>query len=180
VVAVAMGLRGGDKASSTAPSSTTPAGTISLRTEPTTGPAATEPAPTAPSAELKDGRHFGFIKRVDFRTSTIVFDLAYLLSGEKANQAAAARGYETPVSNDYFVVNDNPKLRTLRLASDVEILLLDWKRCCSAFFSADRERFQASFRIKHFPTGNYQGKYGSYWLTVQDGAVVKIQNRYQP
>jgi hypothetical protein len=152
--------------------------TTSLLSKATTSAVAAAPVPSSPT--LEDGRHFGFIKRVDFGTSTVIFDLAYLLNGEKANQAAAARGYETPVANDYFIVNDNPKLRRLRLAPDVQILLLDWSRCCSTFFSADRERFQASFRNKHFTSGNYQGKYGSYWLTVQDGAVVKIQNRFQP
>jgi hypothetical protein len=182
VVAVAMGLRGGEvKTSSTGSSPSVPVGTVSLQTEPTTtGPAATEPAPSTPNAPLEDGRHFGYIKRVDFQTSTVVFDLAYLLKGEKANEAAAAHGYETPVDNDYFIVNDNPRLRTLTMSPHVQVLLLNWNRCCNTFFQANRRHFEASFRIKHFTGGNYQGTYGSYWLTVQDGAVVKIQNQYQP
>jgi hypothetical protein len=182
VVAVAMGLRGGeDQVSSTGPIPSAPVGTVSLQTEPTTtGPAATETVAPAPKPELEDGRHFGFIKSVDFQRSTVVFDLAYLLKGEKANQAAAAHGYETPVDNDYFIVNDNPRLRTLTMSPHVQILLLNWNRCCNVFFQANRRHFEASFKIKHFTGSNYQGTYGSYWLTVEDGAVVKIQNQYQP
>jgi hypothetical protein len=181
VVAVAMGLQGGEnKVSSTSPSHSAPAGTVSIQTEPTTSPAPTEPASPTPNAQLEDGRHFGYIKRVDFQTSTVVFDLAYLLKGEKANEAAAAHGYETPVDNDYFIVNDNPRLRTLTMSPHVQILLLNWNRCCNTFFQANRRRFEASFKIKHFTGGNYQGTYGSYWLTVENGAVVKIQNQYQP
>jgi hypothetical protein len=179
VVAVAMALRGGEVSSAT-PTPTVPVGTISIQTEPTTSPAANEPAPTTPKAELEDGRHFGYIKRVDFQTSTAVFDLAYLLKGEEANQAAAARGFPTPVDNDYFVVNDNPKLRTLALSSGLQILLINWERCCDTFFLADPHRFQASFHRKHFSGGNYMGPYAPYWLTVENGQVVKIQEQYQP
>ena len=181
VVTVAMALRGGDTITSNHPIPSAPVGTVSLQTEPTTtSPATTEPAPPTPKAELEDGRHFGYIKRVDFQTSTVVFDLAYLLKGEQANQAAAAHGYETPVDNDYFIVNDNPRLRTFTMSPHVQILLLNWTRCCNTFFQANRRHFEASFKIKHFTGSNYQGTYGSYWLTIEDGAVVRIQNQYQP
>jgi hypothetical protein len=180
VAAVAMALRGGDTVTSTRPIPSAPAGTVSLQTEPTTSQSALEPAPATPKAPLEDGRHFGYIKRVDFQTSTVVFDLAYLLKGEQANEAAAAHGYETPVDNDYFIVNDNPRLRTLTMSPRVQVLLLNWNRCCNTFFQANRRHFEASFKIKHFTGGNYQGTYGSYWLTVEHGAVVKIQNQYQP
>ena len=42
----------------------------------------------------------------------MTFDLAYFLTGDAANQAAAEHGDETPVPNDYYIVNDNPSLRT--------------------------------------------------------------------
>jgi hypothetical protein len=97
--------------------------TTSLLTKATTSAVAAAPVPSSPT--LEDGRHFGFIRSVDLNTSpkTISFDLAYRLDGEEANQAAAERGYPTPVDNDYFVVNDNPKLRTVTLSPDAEILL---------------------------------------------------------
>jgi hypothetical protein len=81
-----------------------------------------------PGPELEDGRHFGYLESIDLETpvSTVVFDLAYLLTGEEANQAAAENGYPTPVDNDYYIVNDNPRLRTLLVSPDIRIRLVDW------------------------------------------------------
>lgn len=160
VVAVAMGLRGGDKVSSTLPSSTAPAATISLRTEPTTT-----------KADLKDGRHFGLIKSVDLATSpgAIVFDVADLLTGEAANQYAAARGWEVPVANDSLIANDDPRLRTLRLSPDTEIFLMDWTRCCEPAL-ADREQLAVA-DVSHA---------WGYWITLKNGVVVKVEEQYHP
>jgi hypothetical protein len=137
---------------------------------------------TPPTPKLEDGRHFGYIESVDFGPSAamITFDLAYLLTGAEANEEAARRGYPTPVDNDYFIINDNPKLRTLALADEVELRLLDWKHCCDTFFPGDLEPFAASFERKKYPAGNYKGKFSAYELTVEDGVVVKIDEHYLP
>ena len=78
----------------------TPSPTPSATTgSPSPDPSSTEsPSPT-PSPELEDGRHFGYIESVDIRTlpGTMVFDLAYFLTGDEANQAAEEHGDETPV-----------------------------------------------------------------------------------
>jgi hypothetical protein len=104
-------LAGPDGASSAGDVPRVPVTTTSPLSKPTTSAVAAAPAPSSP--KLEDGRHFGFIRSVDLGTSTktISFDLAYRLDGEEANQAAAERGYPTPVDYDYFVVNDNAKLR---------------------------------------------------------------------
>ena len=161
--------------------------TVTVETA-TTKPAAatetlsTETVPTTPTAELEDGRHFGYIKSVDLGASppTLVFDLAYLLTGEEANEEAAKRGYPTPVDNDYFIVNDNPRLRTPALAGDLRLRLLDREHCCDTFFDGDLERFAASFRRTSYPPGNYVGKFTAYELTVEDGVVVEIDEHYLP
>jgi hypothetical protein len=143
--------------------------------------ATTSPSPT-PSPALADGRYFGYIKSVDFagQPPSLVFDLAYLLTGDAANEAAAQRGYETPVPNDYFIVNDNPKLRTLELSPTVSILLLDWANCCQTRFQADRAKFEHAFTLKKSPSGNYKGKFSGYWLTIRDGLVVKVWEQFFP
>src|SRR6266545_4107086 len=132
--------------------------TTSPLSKPTTSAAPAAPAPSSP--KLDDGRHFGFIRSLDLRTSlkTISFDLAYRLDGEQANQAAAERGYPTPIDNDYFVVNDNPKVRTVPLSADAEILLVDWNRCCDDFVTVDPESFQASFGHPEYPSLHPQGE----------------------
>jgi hypothetical protein len=148
--------------------------------EPTASTVAAAPAPSSP--KLEDGRHFGFIRSVDLTTSpeTISFDLAYRLDGEEANQAAAERGYETPVANDYFIVNDNPKLRTVPLSVDAEILLVDWNRCCDDFVTVDPQSFQASFGHPKYSSLHPQGEFTQYWVNVAGGIVVKIEEQYRP
>jgi hypothetical protein len=131
---------------------------------------------------LEDGRHFGYIQSAQLTAQprVIVFDLAYLLSGDEANQAAADRGQEMPVPNDYFIVNDNPRLRQLPSAPGLRILLLDWTNCCDTMFRADPQLFQESFDQKKYPPGNYKGAFSGYWLTVKGGAVTKVEEQYFP
>jgi hypothetical protein len=138
---------------------------------------------TRPKPKLEDGRHFGgYIKSVDMDASpaTVSFDLAFLLTGDEANAEAEKRGYPTPVDNDYFIVNDNPKLRLLPLADDIEVRLLDWKHCCDFFFDGDLERFAGSFEKTEYPAGNYKGAFSAYELTVEEGAVARIDEHFFP
>ncbi len=135
-----------------------------------------------PSPVLEDGRHFGYIRSAQLTAEpqVIVFDLAELLTGDEANQAAAERGKETPVPNDYFIVNDNPRLRQLPVAPGLRILLLDWTDCCDTVFRADPQLFQESFDQKTYPPGNYKGTFSGYWVTVRDGVVTKVEEQYFP
>jgi hypothetical protein len=185
-LAVFFAMRGGERASAAGPAPVVAeeTGSISTSTSNSTSNAATTSTSTSTNSEpqLEDGRHFGFIKSADLESSphTLVFDLAYLLTGDAANREAAERGYPTPVDNDYFIVNDNPKLRTLPLSSDVELRLLDWKHCCDTFFSGDLDRFAAAFARNEYPAGNYKGKFTAYRLTVEHGVVVKVDEHYFP
>jgi len=130
-------------------------------------------ASTSPAPELQDGRHFGLVRSIDVQTSpgTIVFDLAVQLTGEAANRVAAMRGDEVPVPNDVYKVNDDPMVHTLALSPGVEIRLVNWDDCCGTV-TADPEAFKASFR----GSNNYWG----FWVTLEDGFVVKITEQYHP
>jgi len=136
----------------------------------------------AVKAPLPDGRHFGFIKSIDLNASpaTMVFDLAYFLTGDEANAAAAERGDEVPVPNDYYIVNDNPKLRMLQVSPNVDIELVDWKNCCDRVFKPNWQKFQDSFALDEPPAGRYKGKFTNYWVTVNGGEVVQIQEQFVP
>jgi hypothetical protein len=135
-----------------------------------------------PKPPLEDGRHFGYLKaaRVTAEPREAEFDLAYFLTGEDANAEAEKRGFETPVPNDYFIVNDNPRLRTLPVAADVVIDLVDWKQCCEIRFAGDPARFESAFTAESPPSGRYRGRFSAYWLTVDDGKVVSIEEQYLP
>ncbi len=138
--------------------------------------------PSKPEVALEDGRHFGYVRAVDTDGGTIEFDLAYFLSGEEANQAYHAAGGTGPVPNDHFVVNDNPTLRTLTLAPDVRLRLLDWNHCCETFFDGDLSLFAQAIEQQSDVTDGdliYRGQ-SSWWITVKDGVVTEIEEQYSP
>jgi hypothetical protein len=191
-VVIAIALPGANGASSAGPipgvegggvstSENPPPRTSTPASESTPSPSVIEPTSATLSSELEDGRHFGYIESFDLEAlpGSVVFDLAYLLTGEEANQAAAEDGYETPVPNDYYVINDNPRLRTLVVSPDVTIRLVDWGHSLG-LVSADPRRFQESFALDEYPLGTYKGKFSPYWLTIKDGVVVTIEEQYQP
>ena len=138
-------------------------------------------APLA-GAPLEDGRHFGYVRSVDPNTGTIEFDLAYFLSGKDANDAYQAAGGTGPVPNDHFVVNDNPKLRTLTLSPDLQLRLLDWNHCCETFFDGDLSLFAQAIEQQADVTDGdliYRGQ-SQWWVTVRDGVVTAIEEQYSP
>ena len=142
-----------------------------------------EPPSTSAGSALEDGRHFGYVRSIDVDGGTIEFDLAYFLSGEEANQAyQEATGDTGPVPNDHFVVNDNPMLRTLALAPDVRLRLLDWNHCCETFFDGDLALFaQAIEEQADVADGDliYRGQ-SQWWITVENGVVTEIEEQYSP
>jgi hypothetical protein len=168
-----------------APTGTGPTGTTATGS-PTDAPSATAsatPSPEGIEPELEDGRHFGLIGSVDLDGLAVEFDLAYFLTGEEANAAAEERGDEVPVPNDYYIVNDNPKLRTLGVAPNLEIVLYDWERCCDETIVGSLEGLAEAINGGEPVTVDghlYQGPLSPYWLTVEDGAVTRIEEQYLP
>jgi hypothetical protein len=143
--------------------------------------ASSQPSPSVDAA-LEDGRHFGYVRSVDADAGTIEFDLAYFLSGEEANAAYQAAGGTGPVPNDHFVVNDNPMLRTLPLAPDVRLRLLDWNHCCDTFFDGDLALFAQAIREQADVTDGeliYRGQ-SQWWITIENGVVTDIEEQYSP
>jgi hypothetical protein len=144
-----------------------------------------EPVETPPEEPaLEDGRHFGYVRAVDVDDGTIVFDLAYWLSGEEADRAyQEATGETGHVPNDHYVVNDNPKLRTLALASDAPVRLLDWNDCCDTFFDADLNVWAQVIAREDFVDDGghrYSPNAAQVWITVQDGVVTLVEEQYAP
>ena len=142
-----------------------------------------EPPSTSAGPALEDGRHFGYVRSVDVDGGAIEFDLAYFLSGEEANQAyQEATGESGPVPNDHFVVNDNPMLRTLSLAPDARLRLLDWNRCCDTFFDGELALFAEAIGEQADVTDGdliYRGQ-SQWWITVENGVVTEIEEQYSP
>lgn len=96
---------------------------------PSESPWRSRPASTSPTAkagsEIESGRtrDFGYFLAARTRSGVthITFDRATLLTGKAANDFAKAHKMETPVPNDYLVVNENPRTRDLVLGPGVKV-----------------------------------------------------------
>lgn len=124
---------------------------------------ATAPRPSV----LADGRYFALLQAAD--ADTVTFDVADLLTGEAANEYAAAHGLEVPVPNDVVIDNEDAAATTLPLAPDARILLMDWSRCCEPV-PAGRDLLAASADAPGY----------GYWITVRSGVVRMVVEQYHP
>lgn len=197
-VIAAFALTGNDEPTLTRPTGAT---AVTSATGPTqaTGPTATgstgatgdtgsatnlgcSGGPPAPDT-LPDGRYFGYVESLDTSSRTMAFDLACFYSGEEANRQAAARGDEVPVPNDVYIVNDNTKLRTLKVDPDADLVLIDWNACCEPSPGATMQAFASAVGAGDFTEVagfRYAGTLSPYWVTIGDGQVVEIEEQFLP
>jgi hypothetical protein len=161
--------------SSTAAASTTSstaAGSSTTATPTTAGGATEEPSELGDSddtgrSELEDGRHFGFWQSFEIGDTIAYgeFDLAQFLTGAAAEAAAAERGDE--VNNDYYIVNDNPRLRTLIAEGDTVVRVLEGG-------TPDlMDTNVADFAVERSPEAGF-------WVTIEDGIVTRIEQQFVP
>jgi hypothetical protein len=158
----------------------TPSATPTQTSEPSETPEPTEtPEPSgAQSPSLEDGRHFVYVTRISRSdgTTRIRFDLAYFFQGERAEREAAERGDE--VVSGYYIVNDNPRLRTLRLADEVEVEYIPESGCCE-LQPWDIEDWVEAIGLPTDP-GDYPGRNVPWWFTVENGEITRIEQQYLP
>ena len=117
--------QGGTKTAAPQPSPVQPAPAnrpVATTSKTATAQPATRPA--ASSATTSSGTDFGFIRSWTAKTGTIYlrFDRAVLLTGKAADAASAAHGGESPVPNDYFIQNDNPRLREVVILDQAKVI----------------------------------------------------------
>jgi hypothetical protein len=124
-------------------------------------------------------RHFGYIRSV----SAAGGDARVGSSPERTQKAAEEDGAVPPgepVPNDYYIRNPDKTTRTLRIANDAKITA---KRCrpCRNGQPGELGPFLASFMEgRQTFVDPYRGKYSLYWLTIEDGEVVAIDEQYVP
>jgi hypothetical protein len=147
--------------------------------EPSETPEPTEtPEPSGtPSPSLADGHHFVYVTRASRAdgTTRIRFDLAYFYQGQRAEREAAERGDE--VVSGYYIVNDNPRLRTLPLADEVEVEYIPSSQCCE-LQTGDIDAWVEAVLATN-PT-DYPGTTVPWWFTVEGGEITRIEQQYLP
>jgi hypothetical protein len=137
-------------------------------------PAAKPESSAAPAAAaapaLEDGDHDAYITKVDSANDRIVVDVVQVFHDDAAVRAAIADGKSASDARylTTWVRNENPRLRTLPLAGDLQVKLRD---ACGED-DPGREALLTRLAANASLDGTYY-----YSLTVRDGAVERIQER---
>jgi hypothetical protein len=139
------------------------------------------------TSPLSDGRHFAYIQNIDTSSppATLTIDTAEFLSGEEANRAAAEDGVieeGESVENDYYVRNPDETTTGLPITSDVSVTHIHCNGGCRENLPGEFEDLAASFADPEPKSlaDEYRGSASQYWVTVQDGEVVAIDELYLP
>lgn len=130
------------------------------------------------SPALEDGHHFVYVKSMSMTSNgaRVRFDLAYFLTGARAEKAAADHGDE--VLDGYYIVNDNPRLRTLPLADEVDVEYIPESQCCE-LQPWNIDDWLEAIGLSTNPS-DYPGTNAPWWFTVEGGEITRIEQQYLP
>lgn len=139
-----------------------------------------ENASAAPGAPTSSERVPALVisARIEGGVTILVVDYIQFLTGEEAAVAAADRGNESPPPNDYYIVNDNTRLREFAVQDGISVLtvvqddgtsdpgghtlpLVDWVTRLSG---PSADAFKSGF----------------YWLTVSGETITTVEQQYLP
>jgi hypothetical protein len=126
----------------------------------------------APTVFLPETDEFGIVvrtARTDGRVSVDI-DRVDMLSGDEGKRAAAAAGQD--YSNDYYLVNDNPRTRRYVLANNVKIWLENVTH-------PDRPGGISVSAWLDYLRGD-RGREDLWHLDVERGLVIGIEEQYRP
>jgi hypothetical protein len=138
---------------------------------------ASESATASPSASpttvvIEDGRHPVYIRTLDVPGRKITFDLVNFLTGTAATKAYLADHPGGTLDTDYYIQNNNPKLRTLPVSLDVAVSVVN----LSGPF-ATNSPLTFGLMPSHYGTSLPDHL---FWLTVSGGQIVRIDEQYLP
>ncbi len=143
-------------------------------------PPAEEPESETPTTDATEsGRQFCYVTNIETTAEDtfITVDYAQFLMGDEAAATAAARGDESPPPNDYYIVNDNPRLRTFPVQAGSMVQVHQGDPNLEAYtitLGQWQDRFIGMSPgmevVRHVP----------YWITLEDGVVVAIEEQYLP
>jgi hypothetical protein len=121
---------------------------------------------------------FGFIRSWTAKNGSIYlrFDRAVLLTGKAADAASAAHGGESPVPNDIYIQNDNPRLREVAVLDQATVI-------GSQQLSGNSDPQPSSLKalLAFLGDGGPEVAATPFHLKYDDnGLVVRIQEQYIP
>lgn len=167
--------------------------TVQPATTTTTAAPTTTTTIPATLPEMPEGtREFAYVTAIEASDGAVLVtaDYAQFLTGEMANEAAREAGEigeDETVPNDYYILNENPRLRELTVAPDAVVLL---QACmvdgdCVTQIAVSIDQWVA-LHAGEFPEGLPDGFqwYGRgtlpYWLILDGETVIGIEEQYLP
>lgn len=132
------------------------------------------PSATALPTDLADGKHYAYLKALAPKLHVVNVDVAQFLTGEAAEQAAQEDGEE---AFDYYIRNQNPKLRDLKIAENVHVVTNTLTASESGSSSKDVVITLAKL-ASFLQQGQAQQRL--FWFRLKNGFVVEIHEQYLP
>jgi hypothetical protein len=159
-----------DQATTAQPAQDDPAGTPSKSSDRGSTAADDTSGTNASGLALPNGDHDAYITRVDRANNRVVVDVVQVFHDDKAVSAAIADGKSRSDAQylTTWVRNQNPRLRTLPLASGLAVEL--WASCEDG--AKDRDQLLTTLAANARQKGTYY-----YTLTLSGGKVQRIQER---
>ncbi len=141
-------------------------------------------APSSPAPILPDGRSAVYLTKMDVGKRTVTFDLIDFLTGDAAKKAwkkAYPDDSDDGPPNDYFIVNDNPKLRTLPAMDSLVLKVVDQdNQDGSANKAVDFADAPAYFKSIKPDTSDHRIAWNPFWITVKGGQIIKMEEQFLP
>jgi hypothetical protein len=129
---------------------------------------------------LEDGRHFGYLVAVGVlqEPPRLVFDLAEWFTDQGAVEAALEDGVppEEAGINGYYIRNENPRWRILETDANTTVTLSTYPYADPA--NPTDVGLEAFGEL--FGSAETYLPLSPYWLTVDDGVVVAIEEQFVP
>jgi hypothetical protein len=145
-----------------------------------------------------DGHYFGYVEGGAPEPPTISFDIAQAFFGAEANRAAAEDGVVKPgepVPNDHYQRNSDERAELLKLAPGAKVTAA-WPASFLMRFVPPRERARCreanleSVVCTQVPLSDQaffealdelsEDRGVPAWVTIRDGAVVRVDEQYYP
>jgi uncharacterized protein (DUF779 family) len=128
------------------------------------------------------GTYAVYLTGIDVGPRTISFDVIQWLTG---TEAAAAYHKKNPTDpdgppNDYFIVDESPRVYTATVASSVDVRLVRLGRSGTTDLKSGTFDELPTYLAASKPAGDPRLSYQPFWLTMHDNAVDRICEQYTP
>ncbi len=134
-------------------------------------------------SKLADGVYLGFLQPEGTSESQVSFDLAVWFDGPDANRAAAEDGEsEIPVPGDFYIRNRNPKVFTVPVDSQPAVTSVWFNYPDDQDLEPDPISYTDLLAALAAPEDDRIAvlRADPWWITIEDGKVVGLDEQYVP